>query len=94
MKTIVLFGSGLAISVAISTILLLPACASDRSERLQKLEQRFRDADKDSNGELTEVEAQAGLPKLAKNFSQVDTDQSGTISMAEIKTAIAKHGQR
>jgi Ca2+-binding EF-hand superfamily protein len=94
MNTIVLFSSVLTISVAASSVLLLPACAADRSEKLKELEQRFRAADKDNNGVLTEAEAKAGMPKLAKHFGRIDTDKNRTISLAEIKTAIANRSQR
>jgi Ca2+-binding EF-hand superfamily protein len=94
MKTMVLFSSVLAISVAISSALLLPACASDRAEKAKELEQRFRAADKNNDGVLTEAEAKAGMPRLSKNFDRIDADQSRTISISEIKTAIANRSQR
>jgi Ca2+-binding EF-hand superfamily protein len=94
MKTIALFSSVLAISVAISSALLLPACAADRSEKAKELEQRFRAADKNKDGVLTEAEAKSGMPKLSKHFGRIDADKSRTISLSEIKTAIANRSQR
>jgi Ca2+-binding EF-hand superfamily protein len=45
--------------------------------------ERFKSADKDSDGTLTKDEAKS-LPRVAKNFDAIDTDKDGTVSEQEI----------
>jgi Ca2+-binding EF-hand superfamily protein len=72
----------------------LAGYAENKDSKFEKLEQRFNTADEDGDGELTEAEAEAGMPKLAGKFSRIDDDESGTISLNEIKIAIAKRANR
>ena len=65
------------------------AAAEDDAARAQKLEERFKAADKDGDGKLTKAEAEAGMPRLAKNFDRIDTDHKGYITLDQLKAAMA-----
>jgi Ca2+-binding EF-hand superfamily protein len=66
----------------------MPAFAADDA-KTQKLEERFKAADKDGDGKLTKAEAEAGMPRLAKNFDRIDTDHKGYITLDQLKAAMA-----
>jgi Ca2+-binding EF-hand superfamily protein len=67
----------------------MPAFAADDAARMQKLEERFKAADKDGDGKLTKAEVEAGMPRLAKNFDRIDTDHKGYITLDQLKAAMA-----
>lgn len=94
MKTATLSTLALVITLTSINFFTLPADAENKNSKLEKLEQRFNTADEDGDGELTEAEAEAGMPKLAENFPRIDADESGKISLDEIKTAIAERANR
>ena len=57
-----------------------------RGQAMEKLRQRFKQADTDGNGQLTLEEARkAGLGMVVKNFDQIDTAHSGHISFDDLK---------
>ena len=60
--------------------------AALRGQAMEKLRQRFKQADTDGNGQLTLEEARkAGLGMVVKNFDQIDTAHSGHISFDDLK---------
>src|SRR5471032_1427660 len=57
-----------------------------RGQAMEKLRQRFKQADTDGNGQLTLEEARkAGLGMVVKNFDEIDTAHSGHISFDDLK---------
>lgn len=53
----------------------------------EKLEQRFRTADKDGDGRLSRAEAYAAFPKAKELFIEIDTDNDDYITLIEITQA-------
>ena len=57
-----------------------------RGQAMEKLKQRFNQADTDGNGQLTLDEARkAGLGMVVKHFDQIDRAHSGHISFDDVK---------
>lgn len=62
------------------------AGAALRGQAMQKLKQRFDQADADGNGQLTLDEARkGGLGMVVKNFDQIDRAHSGHVSFDDIR---------
>ncbi len=64
-----------------------------RADMKEKMEQRFKDADGNSDGSLSLDEVQAKMPRLAARFSTLDQDQNGLLSREELKSAGAHRGR-
>ncbi|NRR33180.1 EF-hand domain-containing protein [Oxalobacteraceae bacterium] len=61
------------------------AGAQLRQQAMQKLRQRFEEADLDASGSLTREEARrAGLGFVDQHFDQIDSAQRGKISFDEL----------
>ena len=58
-----------------------------RAEKKAQFEQRFKGADADGNGTISQAEAQKSLPRLARRFDQLDANKDGQISREEIAAA-------
>lgn len=56
-----------------------------RGEMKAHMEQRFKDADSNSDGQLSLDEVQAKMPRLAERFSSLDADKNGMLSKEELK---------
>jgi Ca2+-binding EF-hand superfamily protein len=56
-----------------------------RGEMKEKMEQRFKEADANSDGQLSLDEVQAKMPRMAERFSQLDADKNGMLSKDELK---------
>jgi Ca2+-binding EF-hand superfamily protein len=56
-----------------------------RGEMKEKMEQRFTEADANSDGQLSLDEVQAKMPRMAERFSQIDADKNGMLSKDELK---------
>jgi hypothetical protein len=70
-----------------------------RAEWQARAEARFVEADKDRDGRLDKVEAQALGERLARNFDRVDADSDGELTREEMaqarrQAAGARHGKR
>jgi len=63
----------------------------NRGDMKEKMEQRFKEADANNDGQLSLDEAQAKMPRLAERFSTLDTDKNGVLSKEEIRNG-APHG--
>jgi hypothetical protein len=60
--------------------------AALRQQAMDKLRQRFEEADLDASGSLSKAEAQqAGLGFVAQHFDQIDTRHSGKVSFADLQ---------
>jgi hypothetical protein len=53
----------------------------------EKMEQRFKEADANSDGQLSLDEVQSKMPRLAERFSTLDVDKNGQLSKEESVTA-------
>jgi hypothetical protein len=56
-----------------------------RAEMKEKMEQRFKEADTNGDGQLSLDEVQAKMPRLAERFTALDTDKNGQLSKDELK---------
>lgn len=64
-----------------------------RSEMKGMMEERFKEADVNSDGQLSLDEVQSKMPRLAGRFSTLDADKNGMLSKDEIKHG-GPHGKR
>lgn len=65
--------------------------AALRGQALQKLQQRFAQADLDGDGRLTLAEAQkAGLGFVVQHFDQIDSAHRGAVSFDDLKAFFAQ----
>ena len=51
----------------------------------EKMEERFKEADANGDGQLSLDEVQAKMPRMAERFSTLDTDKNGLLSKDELK---------
>jgi Ca2+-binding EF-hand superfamily protein len=65
---------------------------SRRAEMQAKMEERFKEADANNDGQLSLEELQAKMPRLAERFSTLDTDKNGFLSKDELKHGGPHHG--
>jgi Ca2+-binding EF-hand superfamily protein len=56
----------------------------------QRMQEQFRQADKDGDGSLSKPEAEAGMPRLAKDFDAIDANKDGKITQEELRAYGAK----
>jgi Ca2+-binding EF-hand superfamily protein len=73
-----------ALIICITSV--LSASPAPAAEHGKKLEQAFKQADKDNDGSLDREEAKA-LPRVAKNFDRIDADKSATVTLDEIRAS-------
>jgi hypothetical protein len=59
----------------------------------EKMEQRFKEADVNSDGLLSLDEVQSKMPRLAEHFSALDADKNGLLSKEEIRNGGPHHGR-
>jgi EF hand len=50
-----------------------------------RMEERFKEADANSDGQISLDEAQAKMPKLAERFNTLDADKNGLLSKDELR---------
>ncbi len=56
-----------------------------RGEQKAHMEERFKEADANSDGQLSLDETQAKMPRLAERFNSLDADKNGMLSKDELK---------
>jgi len=56
-----------------------------RGEMKARMEERFKEADINSDGQLSLDEVQAKMPRLAERFNTLDADKNGLLSKDELK---------
>lgn len=56
-----------------------------RGEMKDRMVERFKEADANSDGQISLDEAQAKMPRVAERFSALDTDKNGLLSKEELK---------
>jgi len=64
-----------------------------RGEMKGMMEERFKEADVNSDGQLSLDEVQSKMPRLAERFSTLDADKNGMLSKDEIRHG-GPHGKR
>jgi hypothetical protein len=57
-----------------------------RGDMKERMDQRFKEADANSDGQISLDEAQAKMPRLAERFNALDADKNGLLSRDEIKS--------
>ena len=77
-------------ALSVATLAAAPAAyAQSYEEQLAQLTERFKAADKDGDGKLTQKEAEdGGMTRLARFFSRVDTDGDGYVSFDQLKARL------
>jgi hypothetical protein len=63
-----------------------------RGDMKQKMDERFKEADTNADGQLSLDEVQAKMPRLAERFSTLDTDKNGQLSKEELAHGHPHHG--
>ena len=70
----------------------LPAFAQNagsKAERAQQamaqLEQRFKSADANGDGQLTKEEAKGKMPRVYQHFDEIDTAKKGFLTLDDLK---------
>jgi hypothetical protein len=56
-----------------------------REDMKARMDQRFKEADANNDGQISLDEAQAKMPKLAERFTTLDADKNGMLSRDELK---------
>ena len=56
-----------------------------RGDMKARMEERFKEADANNDGQISLDEAQAKMPRLAERFTALDTDKNGLLSKEEMK---------
>ena len=56
-----------------------------RGDMKARMDERFKEADGNADGQLSLDEAQAKMPKLAERFNALDADKNGLLSKEELK---------
>lgn len=80
-------------SLILTSLLILPGLALaapqfggfDRAKAAEQLEARFKQADTDQDGKLTQAEAEKGMPRIAKNFSKIDAAGNGYVTLDQLR---------
>jgi EF-hand domain pair/EF hand len=58
----------------------------------EKMDERFKEADTNGDGQLSLEEVQAKMPRLAERFTTLDTDKNGQLSKEELARGHMHHG--
>ena len=62
---------------------------------LQKMQARWKAADKNGDGLIDKAEAEAGLPRVVRHFDQLDVNHDGKLSADELRaTAQSRMARR
>lgn len=62
-----------------------------RSGMREKMDEHFKSADGNSDGQLSLDEVQANMPRLADRFSTLDKDKNGLLSKDELRHGGKRH---
>jgi Ca2+-binding EF-hand superfamily protein len=65
-----------------------------RGDMQERLDQHFKSADANSDGQLSLDEVQTNMPRLAERFSTVDQDKNGFLSKEELQRGSRGAGHR
>jgi len=78
---------GLGLGLAASPTFAQSAGAkADRAQQaMAQLEQRFKNADANGDGQLTKEEAKGKMPRVYQHFDEIDTGKKGYLTLDDIK---------
>ena len=71
--------------ILLTCILMVSVAQADDSAKSKQIEDKFKLADKNADGQLTLEEAKAGMPRVAKGFDKIDVDKKGYVTVDQIK---------
>ncbi|WP_254775194.1 EF-hand domain-containing protein [Pseudoxanthomonas sp. GM95] len=77
----------------LTSLLTLPGLAfaspqlggGDPEQAAAQVAEKFKQADADQDGKLTEAEAKQGMPRIAKNFSKIDLAGNGYVTLDQLR---------
>ena len=74
-------------ALSVASVAIAPAAqAQSYEEQLAQLTERFKKADANGDGKLTQKEAEdGGITRVAKFYSRLDTDGDGYVSFDQLK---------
>jgi hypothetical protein len=59
--------------------------------QMKLVEERFKNADKNGDNQVTLEESENGMPRVAAHFNLIDKDKNGFVIIDEIKAALASN---
>jgi Ca2+-binding EF-hand superfamily protein len=62
-----------------------------RAKFQERMQERFRQADKNGDGALSKAEAENSMPRIARHFDAIDSNHDGKITQDEIRASVEKH---
>ena len=71
--------------ILLACLVMVSVAQADDSAKSKQIEDKFKLADKNADGQLTLEEAKAGLPRVAKGFDKIDVDKKGYVTVDQIK---------
>jgi Ca2+-binding EF-hand superfamily protein len=63
-----------------------------RADMKAKMEERFKAADTNGDGQLSLDEVQAKMPRMADRFGEIDQDKNGLLTKEELQRSGPRHG--
>jgi Ca2+-binding EF-hand superfamily protein len=87
--------SSFAVSSFAQTTEPAPATGGKGERFAAKLDEKFKGADANGDGQLTKDEMTKGMPRMASHFDEIDTNKDGFVTEDEIKAyAQSRRGSR
>ena len=71
--------------ILLACFVMVSVAQADDSAKSKQIEDKFKLADKNGDGQLTLEEAKAGMPRVAKGFDKIDVDKKGYVTVDQIK---------
>jgi hypothetical protein len=71
--------------ILLACLVMVSVAQADDSAKSKQIEDKFKLADKNADGQLTLEEAKAGMPRVAKGFDKIDVDKKGYVTVDQIK---------
>lgn len=71
--------------ILLACLVMVSVAQADDSAKSKQIEDKFKLADKNGDGQLTLEEAKAGMPRVAKGFDKIDVDKKGYVTVDQIK---------
>ena len=71
--------------ILLACLVMVSVAQADDSAKSKQIEDKFKLADKNADGQLTLEEAKAGMPRVAKGFDKLDVDTKGYVTVDQIK---------
>ncbi len=71
--------------ILLACLVMVSVAQADDSAKSKQIEDKFKLADKNGDGQLTLEEAKVGMPRVAKGFDKIDVDKKGYVTVDQIK---------